>query len=72
MRDAENIANFFLRVDEIGNIMRGVGDKIEDAIIVEKILRSLTPKLNAKVSAIEQKGYEESYSKKNLMDLDSL
>jgi len=53
MLDGEIIANFFLRVDNIVNTMRGLGDKIKDVDIVENILRSLTPNFDANVSAIE-------------------
>ena len=37
MHDDESIATFFLRVDEIVNSMRNLGDEIKDAIVVEKI-----------------------------------
>ncbi|KAL0350102.1 UNVERIFIED_CONTAM: hypothetical protein Sradi_4159400 [Sesamum radiatum] len=38
----------------ITNKMRIFGDKSEDIIIIEKILRSLTPKFNFVVCAIEE------------------
>ena len=37
MKDEENIATYFLRVDEIVNIIRGLAKKIEESIIVQKI-----------------------------------
>jgi hypothetical protein len=33
--------------------MKGLGEKIEDAFLVQKILRSLPDRFNPKVSAIE-------------------
>jgi len=54
MHDGENIAAFFLRVDEIVNSMINLGEEIKDATIVENILRSLTPHFDSKVYAIEE------------------
>jgi hypothetical protein len=54
MSEDENIAGFFLRVDETVNTMKGLGEKIEEAIVVQKVLRSLPSRLDAKVSAIEE------------------
>lgn len=54
MYDDETIARIFLRVDEIVNIMRSLGDKIKDSTIIENILRSLTQNSNDKVSTIEE------------------
>jgi hypothetical protein len=47
-------AGLFLRVDETVNTMKGLGEKIEEAIVVQKVLRSLPSRLDAKVSAIEE------------------
>ena len=41
MKEEVNIAAYFLRVDEIVNIIRGLGERIEESIIVQNILRSL-------------------------------
>ena len=54
MHEDERIATFFLRVYEVVNSMRNLGEEIKDATIVENILRSLTSKFNSKVSAIEE------------------
>eukprot|EP00253_Pinus_taeda_P023378 PITA_23378 len=51
----ESIASYFLRVDEIVNPMKNMGEEIKEATIVEKILRSLSPKFESKVYAIEEK-----------------
>jgi hypothetical protein len=36
------------------NVMKGLGDKIEDTFLVHKILRYLPNRFNPKVSAIEE------------------
>jgi hypothetical protein len=54
MSEYENIAGFFLRVDETINTMKGLGENIEETIIVHKVLISLTSILDAKVSTIEE------------------
>jgi len=55
MYNDESVANYFLRVDEIVNCMKKLGEEIKEAIVVEKVLRSLSPKFESKVSAIEEK-----------------
>ena len=57
----EDIAGYLQRVDEVVNIMRGLGEEIDESKVVEKILRSLPAKYDSKVSAIE-----------DIKDLDSL
>jgi len=54
MHDYESIARFFLRLDEIVNSMRNLYDKVKDSMVVEKILRSLTPKFNSKFYVIKE------------------
>eukprot|EP00253_Pinus_taeda_P036458 PITA_36458 len=55
MYNDESVANYFLRVDEVVNCMKNLGEEIKEAIVVEKVLRSLSPKFESKVSAIEEK-----------------
>ena len=55
MYNDESVANYFLRVDEIVNCMKNLGEEIKEAIVVEKVQRSLSPKFESKVSAIEEK-----------------
>ena len=38
MKEEENIAAYFLQVDEIVNIIKGLGEKVEEPVIVQKIL----------------------------------
>ena len=54
LNDDEDISSLFLRVSEIVNNMKALGETIKEAIIVQKILRSLPSSFNPKVSAIEE------------------
>ena len=55
MHSDESVASFFLRLDDIVNRMRNLGETITDTTLVEKFLRSLTSKFDSKVSAIEER-----------------
>ena len=55
MHSDESVASFFLRLDDIVNRMRNLGETITDTTLVEKVLRSLTSKFDSKVSAIEER-----------------
>ena len=35
--------------------MKNLGEEIKEAVVVEKVLRSLSPRFESKVSAIEEK-----------------
>ena len=54
MKLGESVTDYFSRTMAIVNKMRIHGDKTQDVLIVEKILRSLTPKFNFVVCAIEE------------------
>jgi hypothetical protein len=54
VNEDETINNFFLRVEELVNAMNGLGEKIEDVLLIEKILRSMLGIFNPKVSVIEE------------------
>lgn len=54
MHDDEDIAKYFLRVDEVVNKIRGIDEDLKEIIIVQKVLRSLIERFNLKVSTIEQ------------------
>jgi hypothetical protein len=54
MNEDETVSKYFLRVEELVNAMKGLGEKIEDTFLVQKILRSLPDRFNPKVSAIEE------------------
>jgi len=53
MHNDESVANYFLHVDEIVNCMKNLGEEIKEAVVVD--LRSLSPRFESKVSAIEEK-----------------
>eukprot|EP00253_Pinus_taeda_P032193 PITA_32193 len=55
MHNDESVANYFLRVDEIVNCMKNLGEEIKEVVVVEKVLRSLSPRFESKVFAIEEK-----------------
>ncbi|XP_010248219.1 PREDICTED: uncharacterized protein LOC104591135 [Nelumbo nucifera] len=54
MKSGESVTDYFSRTMAIVNKMRIYGDKMEDVTIVEKILRSMTPKFNFVVCSIEE------------------
>ncbi|KAK6803597.1 hypothetical protein RDI58_001381 [Solanum bulbocastanum] len=54
MKEGESVTNYYARTMEISNKIRFHGEKIDDVTIVEKILRSLTPKYNYVVCSIEE------------------
>jgi hypothetical protein len=52
--EKEDIATYFLRVDEVVNAIRWLGEDLNESLVVQKVLRSLLLKYDAKVSAIEE------------------
>jgi hypothetical protein len=55
MKEDENIVAYFLRFDEIVNAIIGLGEEIEESVIVQKVLRSLPMRFNPKISALEER-----------------
>jgi hypothetical protein len=55
MKEDEDITTYFLRVDEIVNEIIGLGEEIEEFVIVQKILRSLLMRFNPNISALEER-----------------
>jgi hypothetical protein len=55
MKEDEDIAAYFLRVDEIVNAIIGLGEEIEESVIVQKVLRSLPMRFNPKISTLEER-----------------
>jgi uncharacterized lipoprotein YehR (DUF1307 family) len=54
MDEKEDIATYFLRVDEVVNAIKGLGEDLDETLVVQKVLRSILLKFDAKVSAIEE------------------
>ena len=54
MNEVEDITSLFLKVAEIVNNMKSLGEPIKECVIVQNILRSLPSRFNPKVSAIEE------------------
>ena len=61
MESTEKVADYFTRILSITNLMKGCGEKLDDQMVVEKILRSLSPRFDYIVFVIEES--------KNLEDL---
>nr|GMD81052.1 Retrovirus-related Pol polyprotein from transposon TNT 1-94 [Ipomoea batatas] len=54
MKSGESVTKYLSRTTAIVNKMRNHGGKIEDADVVEKVLRSMTPKFNFVVCSIQE------------------
>jgi hypothetical protein len=54
IKEIETVGKYFLRVEELVNAMKALGEKIEEPYLVQKTLRSLPDRFNPKVSAIEK------------------
>jgi hypothetical protein len=54
MNEYDTVRKYFLRVEEPVKSMKGLDEKFEESILVQKILRSFLDKFNPKVSAIEE------------------
>jgi hypothetical protein len=54
MKEDEDITSYFLRVNETVNEIIGLREKIEESVIVQKVLRSLSMRFNPKISTLEE------------------
>ena len=54
MKDGKSVNEYFARTLTIANKMKVNGEKNGDVVVVEKILRSLTPKFDYVVCSIEE------------------
>ena len=50
----ENIETYFLWVDETMNAIKGLGEEIDESIIVQKVLRSLPMRFDPNISTLEE------------------
>jgi hypothetical protein len=55
MKEDENIATYFLRVDETINAIIGLREEIKESVIVQKLLRSLPMRFDPKISSLEER-----------------
>ena len=55
MKEEENIGEYLLRVDEVVNVIRGLGGKLKEREVVSKVLRSFPMKYDSKVSTLEER-----------------
>jgi hypothetical protein len=55
MKEDENISAYFLRFDETVNAIIGLGEEIEEFVIVQKVLRSLPMRFNPKISTLDER-----------------
>jgi hypothetical protein len=55
MKEYENIAVYFLRVDETVNAILRLGEEIKECLIVQKVLRSLPMRFGPKMSSLEER-----------------
>ena len=53
MKDEENISEYFKRVEDLVNAIKGLGVELPDDELVEKVLRTLPMAYNPKVSNLE-------------------
>jgi len=53
MNEKEDISAYLLKVDEVINSIIGLGEQFEESLVVQKVLRSLHKRYDAKISAIE-------------------
>ena len=55
MKQEENICEYFERIDELVNVVQGLGETVLDSKIVDKVLRTLPLAYNPKVSTLEDR-----------------
>jgi hypothetical protein len=55
MKEDEDIATYFLRVDKIVNVIKGLGEQIKGLIIVQKVLMSLPMRFDPNISSLEER-----------------
>jgi hypothetical protein len=55
MKEDEDIASYFLRVNETMIVIIGLGGEIKESVIVQKVLRSLPMRFNPNILALEER-----------------
>jgi hypothetical protein len=54
MNEKEDIETYLLRVYEVVNSIIGLGEELDESLVVQNLLRSILLKYDAKVSSIEE------------------
>jgi hypothetical protein len=62
MKEDENIATYFLRVDKTLNAIIGLEEEVDESIIVQKVLRYLPIRFDPNISALEERANINSIS----------
>jgi len=62
MKEDEDIAAYFLQVDETVNAIIGLGEEIKEFVIVQKVLRYLPMRFNPNISTLEERSDMDSIS----------
>jgi hypothetical protein len=68
MKEDETVGKYFLRVEELVNAMKALGEKIEEHSLVQKTLRSLPDRFNPKVSFDQLIGMLTAYEMRTTKD----
>jgi len=55
MMEEDNVDAYLQRVEEVISTLRGLGETMEETMVVQKLLRSLLAKFNPKVSTVEDR-----------------
>jgi hypothetical protein len=55
MNEDENIDAYFLRVYELVNNIKGLGDEVNEQVIVKRVLRSLPIRFDSNISELEER-----------------
>jgi hypothetical protein len=62
MKKDGEITTYFLRVEEIVNTSRELGEEFDESMVIQKVLRSLPMRFDSKISALEERTYLDSLS----------
>jgi hypothetical protein len=55
MNEDENIPAYFLRINEVVNDFKVLGDEIKELVMVKRALRSLPMRFDSKISTLEER-----------------
>jgi hypothetical protein len=55
MNEDENIATYFLCINEVVKNIKGLGDEIKEPVFIKTTLRSLSMRFDSKISSLEER-----------------